>query len=870
MAEIPENPAKVLADSEDCPIKQVDLTVPKTDDPTIKVLTFRMWVLGIGSCVLLSFVNQFFWYRSQPLTVSSISAQIAVVPLGHLMARTITDRVFFKGKRWEFTLNPGPFNVKEHVLITIFANSGAGTVYATHVLTAVKLIYKRKFTFFPAFILMITTQVLGFGWAGIFRKYLVEPGEMWWPSNLVQVSLFRALHDAGKRPKGGTTRTQFFLIALTSSFCYYAFPGFLFKMLTSLSWICWISPKSVLVQQLGSGLQGLGIAAFGLDWSTIASYLGSPLASPWFATANVAVGYCFIMYVMIPLCYWLNVYNAKNFPIYSNELFMLDGSTYNTSAIIGSNFELDKAAYKESGNLYLSTFFAMTYGIGFATLTATLVHVLLFNGSDMWKQTKMAFSTNKKMDIHTKLMKAYKQVPMWWFHVILVVNIAIIIFACEYYNDTLQLHWFHVLLACAIAIIFTLPIGIITATTNQQPGLNIITEYIIGYMYPGRPVANMAFKVYGYISMTQALTFLADFKLGHYMKIPPRAMFMAQVVGTLLSVIIYQITAWWMMGSIPNLCDVSVLPTDSPWRCPMDRVFYDASVIWGLVGPRRIFGDLGVYSNVNWFFLGGAVAPLLVWLAHKAFPKQQWIRLIHMPVLLGATANMPPASAVNYTSWIIVGFLSGYVFFRYRPKTWERYNYILSGGLDAGTAFMTILIFFALQSQKVSLDWWGNNLDGCPLAACPTAKGIAADGCPAFQSLFMVIPVTALWCIWKAHNASVYEDLRMNLDSIKISIMTCIKDISHAHSFEGKPSTAEAEILQQDPPRHLYTMWQQFLDMSINRGFSFRHCFREANAETDALANWVVTMVTKLSTTPKTCCSWSADATGWMFIESLI
>lgn len=159
MAEIPENPAKVLADSEDCPIKQVDLTVPKTDDPTIKVLTFRMWVLGIGSCVLLSFVNQFFWYRSQPLTVSSISAQIAVVPLGHLMARTITDRVFFKGKRWEFTLNPGPFNVKEHVLITIFANSGAGTVYATHVLTAVKLIYKRKFTFFPAFILMITTQV---------------------------------------------------------------------------------------------------------------------------------------------------------------------------------------------------------------------------------------------------------------------------------------------------------------------------------------------------------------------------------------------------------------------------------------------------------------------------------------------------------------------------------------------------------------------------------------------------------------------------------------------------------------------------------------------------------------------------------------
>ena len=48
-------------------------------------------------------------------------------------------------------------------------------------------------------------------------------------------------------------------------------------------------------------------------------------------------------------------------------------------------------------------------------------------------------------------------------------------------------------------------------------------------MYPERPVANMCFKVYGYISMVQALSFLQDFKLGHYMKIPPRTMFMAQV-----------------------------------------------------------------------------------------------------------------------------------------------------------------------------------------------------------------------------------------------------------------------------------------------------------------------------------------------------
>lgn len=63
----------------------------------------------------------------------------------------------------------------------------------------------------------------------------------------------------------------------------------------------------------------------------------------------------------------------------------------------------------------------------------------------------------------------------------------------------------------------------------QTPGLNIITEYVFGLIYPGRPIANVCFKTYGYISMAQAVSFLSDFKLGHYMKIPPRSMFLVQV-----------------------------------------------------------------------------------------------------------------------------------------------------------------------------------------------------------------------------------------------------------------------------------------------------------------------------------------------------
>ncbi|XP_077248497.1 oligopeptide transporter 7-like isoform X2 [Tasmannia lanceolata] len=665
------------------------------------------------------------------MTPPSQSLHFGFVPLGHLMASTITNRVFFKGKRWEFTLNPGPFNVKEHVLITIFANSGAGTVYAIHIVTAVKAFYKKEITFFVSLLVVLTTQVLGFGWAGIFRRHLVEPAAMWWPYNLVQVSLFRALHEKEKRQKGGLTRNQFFLIAFIFSFAYYVLPGYLFSMLTSLSWICWIFPTSVLAQQLGSGLYGLGVGVLGLDWSTISSYLGSPLASPWFATANVGAGFFLVMYILTPITYWCNVYMAKTFPIFSDGLFTTSGQEYNISSIIDSNFHLDVEAYEKNGPLYLSTFFAMTYGVGFASLTATIVHVLLFHGREIWELSKSAFQ-EKRMDVHTRLMSKYKQVPEWWFVCILVVNIGATIFTCEYYNDQLQLPWWGVLLACALAIFFTLPIGIITATTNQTPGLNIITEYIIGYLYPGYPVANICFKVYGYISMSQAVTFLQDFKLGHYMKIPPRTMFMAQVVGTLIAALVYLGTAWWLLETIPDICDTELLSSNSPWTCPGDHVFYDASVIWGLIGPRRIFGDLGTYSAINWFFLGGAIAPLLVWLAHKAYPHQKWIPLINMPILIGATGNMPPATAVNYTSWVILGFLSGFVLYRYRRDWWQRHNYVLSGALDSGLAFMGVLLYLCLGLENISLNWWGNDLDGCPLASCPTAKGIVVEGCPVF------------------------------------------------------------------------------------------------------------------------------------------
>ena len=61
----------------------------------------------------------------------------------------------------------------------------------------------------------------------------------------------------------------------------------------------------------------------------------------------------------------------------------------------------------------------------------------------------------------------------------------------------------------------------VMATTNVGIGLNVLTEFIIGYMLPGRPLAMMMFKTYGYITMSQALFFLQDLKLGRELPLFP-------------------------------------------------------------------------------------------------------------------------------------------------------------------------------------------------------------------------------------------------------------------------------------------------------------------------------------------------------------
>ena len=179
----------------------------------------------------------------------------------------------------------------------------------------------------------------------------------------------------------------------------------------------------------------------------------------------------------------------------------------------------------------------------------------------------------------------YPEVPHTWYAGIFVVAFVLSVIFVEVFDTKLPV-W-GLVLALLVAVVFLLPVGIIQAITNQTVGLQVLAELIAGYVLPGRPLANMIFKTFSFISLTQAIMFLGDLKLGHYLKVPPRTMFIAQIVATTIAVFVNIGVQEWMFANIVDFCS-----PDQPnnFICPTTSVFATAALIWGGIGPVRMFG----------------------------------------------------------------------------------------------------------------------------------------------------------------------------------------------------------------------------------------------------------------------------------------
>jgi OPT family small oligopeptide transporter len=506
----------IKREEENSPFEEVRSAVPNYDQD-VPANTIRAWTMGIICSIVGSAMNTLFSMRNPPIGISTIIALLLCFPIGKAWARALPNRQFNTfGLKWN--LNPGPFNVKEHTVIVVMASVSFGTAYATDIILAQNAFYKRDYGLLFQLLLITTTQCVGYGIAGILRKVLVYPAAMIWPANLVSVTLLHAMHekkeehDPTDMPRivgGKMSRYRWFGYVFLASFLWYFIPGYLAQFLSIFAFITWIYPQSPVINQLFGGTTGLSLIPITFDWTQVSGYVGNPMIPPWNAIANTLIGIVLFNIIGASALHYGGAWYSKWLPISDSSIYDNTGSPYNVTRLVNKQFMLDVQSYKEYSPLFISTTFAIAYGLSFATIASLISHTWIHYRQQIVAQLKS--SRAEKPDIHMKLMLRYPEVPMIWYGTLFLIMVVLSLVIALHWET--ELTWWALLFAVTFSTVMSLPIGIVQAITNQQIGLNVITELIMGYMQPGKPLALMMFKTYGYITASQALFFVSDIKL---------------------------------------------------------------------------------------------------------------------------------------------------------------------------------------------------------------------------------------------------------------------------------------------------------------------------------------------------------------------
>ena len=211
--------------------------------------------------------------------ISVLSVQIITFPIGKFLEWVLPRyRVSVFGH--SFSLNPGPFNIKEHTLISVLLNIGVDGASITDLNGAVRVVFGIRWSLGHRFLLGIVLRVMGFSFAGALRQFLVWPSSMIWPGVLVRCALLNAMHsNYGKKETKHMSRERFLYLVMLGSFLYYWLPGYLWTGLSVFNWVCWIAPNDVVVNSLFGTVSGLGMGLFTFDWAQM-SVVGNPLVIP--------------------------------------------------------------------------------------------------------------------------------------------------------------------------------------------------------------------------------------------------------------------------------------------------------------------------------------------------------------------------------------------------------------------------------------------------------------------------------------------------------------------------------------------------------------------------------------------------------------
>ncbi|KAG1875141.1 OPT oligopeptide transporter protein-domain-containing protein [Suillus tomentosus] len=693
------------------------------DDPSLNPWTFRAFFIGLGLSGFGGSLAQIYYFKPQTVSVSLMFLGIISYVIGLVMETFIPRHGLLR------YLNPGPFNKKENAFIIIMASAAANSALATEVLAVQRLYYNITPNAISSIFLLFSSQLLGYGIGGLMRGILLYPSKMLYPGVLPLLSMLDAFYYDGIAAR---RKLKVFYFVFTAIFIWELFPEWISPLLTGVSIFCLAAPNNAAVSRVfggSNGNEGLGLLSLCFDWQYISGG-SNPMTIPLKAQFSSFIGYilCTVVFVAV---FYNNIWESRNLPFLAQLLFYENGTVYDQTLIMNSNYEVDPTLVAEQGlPFYAGTWIVNLLSTNLA-LAATFTHLLLWNKDDLsaawtwinmdtlrswranfdwkfWKHSgeREVPANTEDLDPHYREMLKYPDAPNSWYFLTFVLSFIVGLVVIYETNSTLP--WWGFVIAVflgAVCILFCGALGAIT-------GIETLVQMIAGYLHNGRPMANMFFVLYSFNTMAQAMLLLRDLKIAQYAKLPPRAAFTAQVIGTLLGAVLN----YMLMNSIIDSQREILLSVDGTniWSGQQPQSYNSQAIAWGGLA-HELFSYGQRYQWVPLSYLIGLVAPLPFWIIHRYWPRLR-MDYYYTPIICAYIGWLCVGINSSILSYFTVAFLSQWWLRTRYPRWFTKYNYLVGAALDGGTQVMVFFLSFAVQGAagKAHLfpAWWGANQGG--------------------------------------------------------------------------------------------------------------------------------------------------------------
>ncbi|OQD64612.1 hypothetical protein PENPOL_c007G07746 [Penicillium polonicum] len=675
------------------------------DDPSLPVLTFRSILLSAVFCAIGSIVSQLSYFRTTYAPFPVFFVILASDPLGRFMARVLPAYRVPLG-RFSFSLNPGPWSTKEHAIVGIAANAGSQGQWATFLPTNAALYY--NITMNPAVALFFGwgSSLLGFAFAAMVRGVLIDDPEFVFPLSLQQVTLYRSM-DAKNRPNQTRAREQVkvFWILLLATFVWQFLPEYLFPFVASLAPLCWFASRNHTVNFIGAGRGGMGLLNITLNWSNITSVV---ITYPYSVQVIIFLAFVLTCWILIPIAYFGNLWGSPTYNIMSNGVFMKNGTVYpfNDLIYLDSNGmqHFNETKYDEVGLAYSGAQYTWQMFMWVASYMSSFVWCVV-------SSTGIPASRSGKI-LPSFVAIRTKRNGREWVALTLVPTLMLLGVVV---SKTVYMPIWTYFVALGFGAVSMLPMSFVYAISGFSIKVGYFNELIYGYMIDVKgssrhPLGQLAYRIISGNVWYDARIVLEDQKIGHYLHLPPRQVIGIQVIANMLALPInYGVMRWVIATKFDYVSGKKKDPLGQ-WTGQDFQSYNTAGIQYALVGPRKLFAS-DFFRPILWGFLAGALAPVVIWLLHRKFPRARF-ELWNTTIFFASAAVFYGNLSTGPFTTFLVGTFTNFFLYRYRRVFWNKWAYISGAALDTGFNANLLFIFIFLGTTGAKMvHWWGNNAD---------------------------------------------------------------------------------------------------------------------------------------------------------------